>query len=130
MRNEITGGNFPPGGGLSEEQRLNRICELLSKAVMADWTERLVRENPINPATTETGAPNAESSDRQRILEYLALVGSATPSTIRATLDLPRMRLYRAVQPMLANGRLAASGRTSTITYSLAPGKGVDPGLN
>lgn len=130
MRNEISGGYTPPGGGLSEEQRMNRICELLSKAVMADWTERLVREAPTNRAATENGGPNAEASDRQRILDYLALVGSATPSTIRATLDLPRMRVYRAVQPMLANGRLTASGRTNTITYHLAPGKGVDPGLN
>lgn len=130
MRNETSGGYTPPGGELSEEQRLNRICELLSKAVMADWTERLVREAPTNRTTIETGGPKAEASDRQRILDYLALVGSATPSTIRATLDLPRMRLYRAVQPMLANGRLTASGRTSTITYHLAPGKGMDPGLN
>jgi hypothetical protein len=130
MKDEITSVRIPPVGGLSDEQRLGRICELLSKAVVADWTEQIVREAPTNRLVIEEGAPKAEVTDRQRIVGYLALVGHATPSSIRATLGLPRMRLYRAVQPMLANGRLVASGHTSTITYRLVPGRGVDPGLN
>ena len=130
MRTEMTHARFTPAAGLSDEQRMNRICELLSKAVVADWTERIVREDATNRFSAEDQTPTAALTDRQRILGYLALVGHATPSSIRATLGLPRMRLYRAVQPMLANGRLVANGRTSTITYSLVPGKGVDPGLN
>ena len=130
MRDEITSARIASTGGLSEEQRLSRICELLSKAVVADWTEQIVRGRTTNRPVIEDGVPRAEVTDRERILGYLALVGHATPSSIRATLGLPRMRLYRAVQPMLANGRLLANGRTSTITYSLVPGKGGDPGLN
>ena len=38
MKDEITSVRIPPVGGLSDEQRLGRICELLSKAVVADWT--------------------------------------------------------------------------------------------
>ena len=126
----IVGSLLPNRGGLSDEQRLRRICELLSKAVVADWTERIVRERVTDRPTAEEESPTAEVTDRQRILSYLELVGHATPSSIRATLSLPRMRLYRAVQPMLATGRLAANGHTSTVTYRLVPGKGVDPGLN
>lgn len=130
MRDEITSARIPPDGGLSEEQRLRRICELLSKAVVADWTERIVCERVTDRPTAGEESPKAEITDRQRILSYLELVGHATPSSIRATLGLPRMRLYRAVQPMLANGRLAANGHTSMVTYSLVPVKGGNPGLN
>ena len=130
MKNELTSARIPPFGGLSEEQRISRICELLSKAVVADWTERAVRRGATNSMSAEAEMPQAEVSDRQRILNYLALVGNATPSSIRETLGLPRMRLYRAVQPMLARGRLIKSGNTSTISYSLAQGKGMQLGLN
>jgi hypothetical protein len=131
MKAEITIIRNSPTGELTEEQRLKRICELLSKAVVADWAGQITSSLPKNPPAPGVITPHADASDRQRILDYLALVGGpATPSHIRATLGLPRMRLYRAVQPMLASGRLRASGHTSTIAYSLVPGAGIDPERN
>lgn len=97
MSDENSSARIQTGGGLSEEQRLRRICELLSKAVVADWTERIVRDRVTDRPTAGEMAPKSEPTDRQRILSYLELVGHATPSSIRATLGLPRMRLYRAV---------------------------------
>ena len=113
-----------------DEQRLGRICELLSKLVVADWADRVVTESPASSAPPAR-LPAADKSDRQRVMDYLALVGGqATPAMIRATLGLPRMRLYRAVQPMLASGRIVATGHTSTISYRLGCGAGIDPSRN
>lgn len=50
MRNAITGGRFPPGVGLSDAHRLNRMSELFSKAVRVDWMERIAREEHTRPA--------------------------------------------------------------------------------
>ena len=130
MSDENSSARIQTASGLTEEQRLRRICELLSKAVVADWTERIVRDRVTDRPTAGEMASKSELTDRQRVLSYLELVGHATPSSIRATLGLPRMRLYRAVQPMLATGRLAANGHTRTITYSLVPENGGNPGLN
>ena len=86
MRDETTSARIPSAGGLSEEQRLSRICELLSKAVVADWTEQIVRAGPTNRPAAGEDLPKVEATDRQRIVSYLALVGGhATPSLIRAT---------------------------------------------
>lgn len=131
MKDEFTISRSAPASELTEQERLSRICELLSKAVVADWAGEVVRLKSAPSRSDPLKLPATDASDRERILRYLALVGGrATPGLIRATLGLPRMRLYRAVQPMLANGRLVASGRTNTIEYSLAPGSGVDPERN
>lgn len=131
MSGEFTISRSSPASGLTEQERLSRICELLSKAVVADYVGEIVQTQPAAPRPAAQKLPATDASDRKRVLSYLALVGGrATPGLIRATLGLPRMRLYRAVQPMLANGRLVASGHTNTIEYSLAPGSGVDPERN
>lgn len=130
MSDESTNPRIRLPDRLSAEQRMNRICELLAKAVVADWTAQVIRESPTRRPTLEEVLPQSDTTDRQRILNYLALVGHATPTALRATLGLPRMRLYRAVQPMLANGRVVAKGHTSMVTYSLALGKGTSAGLN
>lgn len=104
---------------LSEEQRMNRICQLLSKAVVSDWSSRLA-ETPRQP--TESNLPPdrpSESSDEERIVGYLSLVGEANAALIRETLGLSKMRVYRALQPLLTSGRVAASGRSRMTTYAL-----------
>lgn len=104
---------------LSDEQRMNRICQLLSKAVVSDWSSRLA-ETPRQP--TESNLPRnrlGESSDEERIIGYLSLVGGANAALIRETLGLSKMRVYRALQPLLMSGRVAASGRSRMTSYAL-----------
>lgn len=130
MNEDLVGAHRRQTTVVSEEQRLSRICELLSKLVVADWADRVAAENAPSK-TSPVRPPSADRSDRQRVVDYLVLVGGqATPTTIRATLGLPRMRLYRAVQPMLASGRLVATGHTNTLSYRLASGAGIDPSRN
>lgn len=109
-----------PGNGPSEEARLARICELLSKAVVRDWASRIVVEEP------RTGSPAAPlpsagtTSDARRILDYLALVGEADAASIRETLGLSKMRVYRAISPLVAAGRVVAKGLSRQTCYSLS----------
>jgi hypothetical protein len=104
---------------LSEEQRMNRICQLLSKAVVSDWSSRLaeIPRQPagFNPVHERPGG----SSDEERIIGYLSLVGAANAALIRETLGLSKMRVYRAMQPLLMGGRIAASGQSRMTTYAL-----------
>ena len=109
---------------LPDDQRIRRICELLSKAMILDAAGRIVSAAVV----AAEGAPNvtmpeqvvAETgSDVARIESYLALVGEASPAMIRETLGLPRMRIYRAAQRALAAGEITVSGQTRTVTYRL-----------
>ena len=50
MRNEVARSFIPASDGLTEGQRLNRICELLSKAVVRDWASRIVVERGARAA--------------------------------------------------------------------------------
>lgn len=120
---------------LTENQRLRRICELLSKAVVLDAASRIV-----SPAVAATeAAPRAASpeqlvaeagSDITRIESYLALIGEASPAMIRETLGLPRMRIYRAAQRLLAAGSIVISGQTRTVTYRLSHARAAKFSLN
>lgn len=104
---------------LSEEQRMNRICDLLSKAVVSDWSSRLAEAPGSRPDSPNPRDRPAESSDKDRIVGYLSLVGAANAALIRETLGLSKMRVYRALQPLLMSGRVAASGRSRMTSYAL-----------
>ncbi|MBI5767783.1 MAG: hypothetical protein HZA93_08300 [Verrucomicrobia bacterium] len=104
---------------LSEEQRMNRICDLLSKAVVSDWSSRLAETPGPRPDSSNPRDRPAESSDEERIVGYLSLVGAANAALIRETLGLSKMRVYRALQPLLMSGRVAASGRSRMTSYAL-----------
>ena len=120
---------------LTEDQRISRICELLSKAVVLDAASRIV--SPA--AAAAEAAPRATSpeqsiaecgSDIARIESYLALMGEASPAMIRETLGLPRMRIYRAAQRLLAAGSIVVSGQTRMVTYRLSPARAAKFSLN
>ncbi len=111
---------------LPEDQRIRRICELLSKAMVLDAASRIVSPAAVAaeaiPRTTSPEQVIAESgSDLGRIESYLALIGEASPAMIRETLGLPRMRIYRAAQRLLVAGKIVISGQTRTVTYRLSP---------
>jgi hypothetical protein len=46
-------------------------------------------------------------------------VGGANAALIRETLGLSKMWVYRALQPLLMSGRVAASGRSRMTSYAL-----------
>ncbi|MBC7367470.1 MAG: hypothetical protein H7343_11785 [Undibacterium sp.] len=120
MRNEVARSFIPASDGLTEGQRLNRICELLSKAVVRDWASRIVVERGAGGAPEEPCAPMAEASDGARVLSYLSLVGEASSALIRETLGLSKMRVYRAVHSLIRSGRVTAKGRSRMTTYALS----------
>lgn len=120
---------------LTEDQRLRRICELLSKAVVLDAASRVLSPTVASiEATPRASSPEqlvAEAgSDVTRIESYLALIGEASPAMIRETLGLPRMRIYRAAQRLLAAGRIVVSGQTRTVTYRLSSARVATFSLN
>ncbi len=115
----------PPTDALPDDQRIRRICELLSKAMILDAVGRIVSPT----VATAEAAPKAilpeqvvveTGSDVARIESYLVLIGEASPAMIRETLGLPRMRIYRAAQRLLAAGTIMVSGQTRTVTYRLS----------
>jgi len=115
-----------PTDVLPDDQRIRRICELLSKAMILEVAGRIV--SPAAAAAESAPKLNlpeqlvAETgSDVARIESYLALIGEASPAMIRETLGLPRMRIYRAAQRSLAAGTITVSGQTRTVTYRLNP---------
>jgi DNA-binding IclR family transcriptional regulator len=61
-----------------------------------------------------------ESSDGARILSYLALVGEGGAPLIRETLGLSKMRVYRAIHPLVRCGRVTVKGRNRMTTYALS----------
>ncbi len=116
--------------GLAPDARMSRICELLAKAVICDWANQVIAE-PTNRLETEPNVMDpTEASDRSRILDYLRLVGEASPSAMRETLGLSRMRVYRAIQPLLACHRVVVRGQTRAIRYVLSPGEAAKASLN
>lgn len=129
MNNELANAHVPPPGGLSEGQRLNRICELLSKAVVGDWASRIVGARDPRGAQVEP-RPLSETSDEARILSYLALIGEAGAPLIRETLGLSKMRVYRAIQPLVRCGRVAVKGHNRMTTYALSQIEASKVGLN
>lgn len=120
MRPEIANSPALASLHLSEEQRMNRICQLLSKAVVCDWSSRLVDERGSGVSPEASRFPPSESSDGERILGYLSLVRVANAALIRETLGLSKMRVYRALQPLLVSGRVTAKGHSRTTTYALS----------
>lgn len=127
MRNEVARSFIPASDGLSEGQRLNRICELLSKAVVRDWANRIVVGRCVSE---EPRVPMAEASDGARILSYLSLVGEAGAPLIRETLGLSKMRVYRAIHPLVRCGRVAVKGHNRMTTYALSQIEASKVGLN
>lgn len=120
MRNEVARSFIPASDGLTEGQRLNRICELLSKAVVRDWASRIVVERGADGGPDQARVPTTEASDGARILSYLALVGEAGAPLIRETLRLSKMRVYRAIHPLVRCGRVTVKGRNRMTTYALS----------
>ena len=122
MRDETTSAAMPQVASLSEEQRIHLIGELLCKGILRSPALR----------GSDSGAPASMTADAEepepRIVDYLRKHRAASPSEIKAVLNLSRSRTYRALQRLLLSGQIAANGgRTSAAAYRLVD---FDPSRN
>ena len=115
---------------LSAQQRMRRICELLSKAVVRDCASRITVANTRVTVSREVRSLGRDASDRDRVLNYIALVGEARTTVIRETLGLSRVQLHRAIQPLVASGRVVASGQSRATAYRLSEREAAKAALN
>lgn len=114
MRNETTSAPIPSAGGLSEEQRIHLIGELLCKGILHSPSLRGSAGGP--PVAIPPDAVEPE----QRIVDYLKRHQTASPSEMRAVLNLSRSRIYRALQRLLLSRQIVANGgRTTAAAYRL-----------
>ena len=122
MRDETTSARMPPVAGLSEEQRIALIGELLCKGILRSPSLR-ASDGGV-PAAMAAGASEPET----RIVDYLRKHRTASPSELKAVLNLSRSRTTRALQRLRLSGQIAPyGGRTSAAAYRLAD---FDPSRN
>ena len=111
---------------LSEPQRLRRIAELLCKAIVLTEASRAVQPEarPIDSdgPVVLPSFRDASSGD-DRILNYLAFVGTASPAVIRSSLGLSRTSTHRALRRLSSAGNIVASGQTRGVAYRLSQGE-------
>ena len=111
---------------LSEPQRLRRIAELLCKAIVLTEASRAVQPEarPIDSdGPVVLPSFRDESSGDDRILNYLAFVGTASPAVIRSSLGLSRTSTHRALRRLSSAGNIVASGQTRGVAYRLSQGE-------
>ena len=122
MREEIMSAQISLAGGLSEEQRIRLIGALLCKGILHSPSLRGNDGGPPAALSAGTGEPE------QRIVDYLKRHQTASPSEMRAVLNLSRSRTYRALQRLVLSRQIAANGgRTSAAGYRLVD---FDPSRN
>ncbi len=122
MRNETVRDRMAEVAGLSEEQRIHLIGELLCKGILRSPSLR----------GGDVGAPTATTGDagelEPRIVDYLRKHQTASPAEIKAVLNLSRSRTYRALQRLLSSRQIVSNGgRTSAAAYRLTD---FDPSRN
>ena len=103
-----------PSYPTTEEERIRLIGELLCKGILLSPSLRVGEGGP--PAVTVIGTVDAE----QRIVDYLKRHRAASPSELRAVLNLSRSGTYRALQRLLLSRQVIANGgRTSAASVLL-----------
>ncbi len=109
---------------MTERERMRRIAQLLCKAIWLLEAGRAIQPRTQDYVTRGLTDPNsiageAAINEDKRVLSYLQLAGQASPIAIRSALGLNRSSLYRALRRLSGDGRVAASGQTRTLVYSL-----------
>jgi len=105
---------------LSQEERLRRIGELLSKGV----TRMLEAEkNAAQKAGEAAVAAKVEETEgdwiTRGIVVYLKRVGWATPQQIGLALDVKRSTCFRRLKALLERGVLETRGQTRGAQYRI-----------
>lgn len=106
---------------LTEQQRLDRIGELLFNAALSYCRkqQRLTKETRQSeqPAAMQPSRPSAEYDSE--IVQYLMQAGPAAPRDIRLALGLSRTTANRRLTELVHAGRIVATGRTHMLLYSV-----------
>lgn len=111
---------------MTEHERIQRIGELICKAILCS-PDLLAEIDPNAPTPVEPTAATRINPD-QRIINYLRRATEASPGEMRTVLNLSRATTTRALQRLLSERRVIASGgRTSATSYRLAD---FDPSRN
>jgi biotin operon repressor len=116
----------PQHAAVTDAGRLRRIAELLCKAIVLTEASQAVQAGSCR---TNSDVPVASpslrdpSSGDDRILNYLAFVGTASPAVIRSSLGLSRTSTHRALRRLSSAGNVVASGQTRGVVYRLSEGE-------
>ena len=107
---------------MTEPERIRLIGELLCKGILCSPSLRANAARATVSSTADAGEPE------QRIVDYLRRHQAASPSEMRAVLNLSRSRTYRVLQRLLLSRQVVANGgRTTAAAYRLAD---FDPSRN
>ena len=113
---------------LSEENRLDRFCAIMAKAVyLAEQRDQEKRRNEARdekPEDPRSDAPKlsqieAPAPVSDKIIHFLSEVGEASPQDIQHKHDLSRSKTYRLLVELKQNGKVEQFGRTRSIRYRL-----------
>jgi len=115
---------------MASEPRMNRICELLAKALLLEKARRVVDDRTESASAPAGPGPVKDESDDARLEALVALRGEVSPTSIRETLGWPRTRVYLAVHRLQVAGRIVAVGQTRSLVYRISPDRAAQAVLN
>ncbi len=107
---------------------MNRICELLAKALLLEKAHRVVDDRTASASAAP--GPVKDESDDARLEALVALRGEVSPTSIREMLGWPRTRVYLAGHRLQVAGRIVAVGQTRSLVYRISPDRGARAVLN
>jgi DNA-binding transcriptional ArsR family regulator len=111
---------------LAEEERMDRIAALISKAVVLYRRDERLAGRPEAPDDLEADAPVRDVADlvtyegEKQMLRYLARISSATPRNFRIALGLSRQTVARKLARLRAVGLVVVTDKTRVVRYELA----------
>jgi len=106
----------------TDRERLKRIGDILCTAILAEGAPlHEPDEAGVGPVEQEQvpllGRRGMAPEDR--VVDYLAKVGEASPAILRAVLQMPRTSAYRVINGLVESGRLMGDGQTRALVYRL-----------
>ncbi|WP_309380321.1 helix-turn-helix domain-containing protein [Cerasicoccus frondis] len=120
---------YDPYNHLSTEDRLDRFCAIMAKAVYlaeernrAEQRQEAVSEEAksAEQEAPEQAGPEQPESVSDKIIHFLAEVGEASPRDIQNSHDLSRSKTYRLLAELKQAGKVEQLGRTRSNRYRLA----------
>ena len=110
---------------LTESERLQRVAEILSAAILRSTAGEAIQDHPTasaadgEPMHQSSRGPEAKASDGERVMHYLGLMRAASPLDIRGALGLSRSTTWRVLQRLSREGRIVGMGQTRQLVYQL-----------
>ncbi|MDP0496227.1 MAG: hypothetical protein Q7Q73_08460 [Verrucomicrobiota bacterium JB024] len=120
---------------LSDESRLDRFCAIMAKAVFlaeerdrkklrGEQAEEQSKQSQESAVDIEPSRRSIEferpTSTTDRIIDFLADVGEASPRDIQNKHYLSRSKTYRLLTELREAGKVQQLGQTRSVRYRLA----------